>query len=102
MYVCVCATDIGGWVLLNDGARETANFGGPLKGSPPFHPPQTMATSFATDAYIFKRNSSIDEPEDTEVQVLREQRGGQLVCDGIFKKFDQKGLRGSAAGHQEV
>lgn len=69
---------------------------------PPLLPPPTMATSFATDAYIFKRNSPIDEPEDTEVQVLREQRGGQLVCDGIFKKLDQKGLRGSAAGHQEV
>lgn len=49
----------------------------------------------------FLKAGSIDEPEDTEVQVPREQRGGQLVCDGIFLKNEMKRALGDeAAGHR--
>lgn len=35
------------------------------------------------------------------MQVPREERGGQLVCDGIFKKNEMKRALGDeAAGHR--
>lgn len=74
---------VGG--LLKDGARETPNFGGPLKG---FSSLPTKATSFATDAYIVKRQVPLMGWRT--LQVLREQRAH---VQRHFKKLDQKRLR---------